>query len=129
MKAHKLKETIFDSIATKRTIKWGFVRHAGGLYPSQCDSVAAHSNSVATMSAIFAEEFTELVKEKTGFELNMKKATLMATFHDFGEGRSGDTGASSYSTRGVCNLHFFGKRRTCTKLERLQNQRSNHEIV
>jgi len=117
METQKLKETIFDSIATKRTIKWGFVRHAGGLYPSQCDSVAAHSNSVATMTAIFAEEFADLVKEKAGVELNMNKATLMATFHDFGEGRSGDTGASSYSTRGVCNLHFLEREGLATSLK------------
>jgi len=43
--------------------------------------------------------------------------------HDFGEGRSGDTGASSYAIRGLCNLHTLEREGLETSLRGLAFQK------
>lgn len=100
-----LTRVIRDAVAQKRVIKWGYVRQLGGLYPSECDSVAAHSNAVSALAVILAIEYGDALSAETGATLGLEEISLMATFHDYGEGRSGDTGASSFSVRGYCNLH------------------------
>jgi hypothetical protein len=101
----KLTHVIQDSIAQKRVIKWGYVRSFGGLYASECDTVVAHSSAVATLATMIGYEVAEEMNSVIGVKLNLDEMLLLATFHDLGEGRSGDTGASSHAVRGVCNLH------------------------
>ena len=104
--ADTLERLIRDAIAQKRVLKWGYVRQFGGLYPSECDSVASHSHAVAVLANIFALELSASIKSATeGYELAIEDVALMAAFHDFGECRSGDTGAASHSVSGTCNLH------------------------
>lgn len=100
-----LRRILGDAIAQKRVIKWGYVCQLGGLYPAQCDSVAAHGHAVTTIAAVLAYELAEGIEAKLGLTLDVADVVLMAAFHDFGEGRSGDTGATSIAIRGVCNLH------------------------
>ncbi|VFN03956.1 MAG: HD domain-containing protein [Candidatus Kentron sp. G] len=80
------------------------MRQFGGVYPSECDTVAGHSSAVSVLATVLAYEFSEELKSETGVELNLPDVTLMATFHDFGEARSGDTGVSSLSVHSVCKL-------------------------
>ncbi len=100
-----LARMIRDAVAVKRVVKWGYVRQLGGLYPAECDSVAAHTGSVAVLAVMIAGEFRAAIQSVCGVTIAVEEVALMALFHDYGEGRSGDTGASSYSVRGFCNLH------------------------
>jgi 5'-deoxynucleotidase YfbR-like HD superfamily hydrolase len=100
-----LESAIRDSIALKRMIKWGYVRQFGGLYASECDSVAAHSGSVAILSLMIANQHRDRIQKECDVAISTEDVALMALFHDFGEGRSGDTGALSFSIRGRCELH------------------------
>jgi 5'-deoxynucleotidase YfbR-like HD superfamily hydrolase len=100
-----LERAIRDSIALKRMIKWGYVRQLGGLYASECDSVAAHSGAVAILAVMIADQHRKEIEDKFGVAISIEDVSLMALFHDFGEGRSGDTGALSFSLRGYCELH------------------------
>src|SRR6266849_4619315 len=99
-------DIIFDAVAAKRSIKTGYVRQPGGLYPSQCDTVASHSHAVSLLSVTIAHEIKDDL-EKIGVRLNLERVATMAIFHDQGETRSGDTGATSYAVYGVCKLYNF----------------------
>ncbi len=101
----RLAEIIKDAIAQKRVIKWGYVRQFGGLYPAECDSVAAHSSAVSVLATILSYEYADAIEASTGIRLCLDDIALLAIYHDVGEGRSGDTGAYSHAVRGVCNLH------------------------
>jgi 5'-deoxynucleotidase YfbR-like HD superfamily hydrolase len=94
-----------DAIASKRVLKWGYARTFGGLYPSECDTVAAHAGAVTVLAAALATEVGSVLAAKFGVPPSLEDTLLMAAFHDFGEGRSGDTGAASHAIRGYCNLH------------------------
>ena len=100
-----LRRILSDGIAQERVIKWGYVRQLGGLCPAQCDSVGAHAHAVTTIAAVLAYELGEVIETKIDVALDVADMVLMASFHDYGEGRSGDTGASSIAIQGVCNLH------------------------
>lgn len=102
----KLAEGVFDAVASKRIHKTGYVRHVGGIYPSENDTVAAHLHAVATITLKLAYEIREDI-EKLGVKLDMQKMFEMVIMHDHGETRSGDTGAQSIATFGVCKLHFL----------------------
>jgi len=99
-----LRTLISDCIAQKRAIKWGYVRQFGGLYPSECGTVVAHSNAVSVLATVLAYEFSDKLKSETDIEVNLPDVDLMAMFHDFEEARSGDTGVSSLLVHGVCKL-------------------------
>lgn len=97
-----IERAIEDSGADKRIPKTGYVRQYGGLYPSECDSVAAHSQAVSLLAVKFAFEVRDALKNLFGTELDMEEIALMAIFHDHGEGRSQDPGAIS-SAIGSCD--------------------------
>jgi 5'-deoxynucleotidase YfbR-like HD superfamily hydrolase len=101
----RLAEVIKDAIAQKRVIKWGYVRQFGGLYPAECDTVAAHSSAVSVLATILSYEYADAIEASTSIRLRLDDIALLAIYHDIGEGRSGDTGAYSHAVRGVCNLH------------------------
>ncbi|HTG37046.1 MAG TPA: HD domain-containing protein [Thermoanaerobaculia bacterium] len=111
---------IRDAVAVKRVIKWGYVRQFGGLYPAECDSVAAHSGSVGALAVLLAAEYRSVIQAACGVTIDIEEVALMALFHDYGEGRSGDTGASSYSVRGFCNLHPLEREGLVASLSGLQ---------
>lgn len=99
-------DIVFDAVAAKRSIKTGYVRQPGGLYPTQCDTVAAHSHAVSLLAMTIAHEVKDDL-EKMGIHLNLERVATMAIFHDQGETRSGDTGATSHAVYGVCKLYTF----------------------
>jgi 5'-deoxynucleotidase YfbR-like HD superfamily hydrolase len=101
----KFATIIQDAVAQKRVIKWGYLRQFGGLYPTQCDTVGAHSNTVSVLAAVLGFEYAEDIESATGVRLRLDDVTLLSIFHDLGESRSGDTGAYSHAIRGFCNLH------------------------
>ena len=105
----RLMSLIQDALAQKRVIKWGYVRAFGGLYASECDSVASHGHAVTVLAAVLAYEYEVEIKKATDVSINISDVLLMAMLHDFGEGRSGDTGASSHGIRGYCDLHALEK--------------------
>jgi len=109
MKKEILARTIFDTVASKRIVKTGFVAAPGGIYIHECDSVAAHSNAVAVLATIIACEFKDQIKDETGIEIDPGNIALMAIFHDFGETKSGDTGAQSKGVypADACKLHYL----------------------
>ncbi|MCH8342401.1 MAG: HD domain-containing protein [Planctomycetes bacterium] len=115
-----LTRLIRDAVAHKRVVKWGYVRQLGGLYPSECDSIAAHSNSVAVLASLIAHQLGSEIESECGVVISAHDVILMATFHDYGEGRSGDTGASSYAIRGTCNLHSLEREGLQASLEGLK---------
>lgn len=88
----RLRALISDCIAQKRVIKWGYMRQFGGLYPSECDTVAAHSNAVSVLATVLAYEFSDKLKSETGIEVNLPDVARKAMFHDFGEARIGRYG-------------------------------------
>lgn len=96
---------IFDVVASKRVIKTGYVRQPAGLYPGQCDTVAAHCHAISALAVVLAIEFKDRLSEQFGFDLNLEKVACMAVFHDHGEARSGDTGATSHALYGHCKLY------------------------
>lgn len=102
----KIAEAVFDAVASKRIHKTGYVRHVGGIYPSENDTVAAHLHAVSVIALKLAYEFKTPLKER-GIDLDIEKVLRMAIMHDHGEMRSGDTGATSMATFGVCKLHFL----------------------
>lgn len=101
----RLLIVIRDAITQKRVIKWGYVRNFGGPHPGACDSVASHTAAVSALAVMMAYEIAEELERETGVKLNLQDVPLLAVFHDLGECRSGDTGASSHAVRGVCGLH------------------------
>ncbi len=115
-----LARMIRDAVAVKRVIKWGYVRQFGGLYPSECDSIAAHTGSVGVLAVLIAAEYRAAILAECEVMINVEEVALMALFHDYGEGRSGDTGASSYSVRGFCNLHPLEREGLAASLSGLQ---------
>lgn len=120
MNVEALSRVLRDAIAQKRIVKWGYVRQFGGLYPSECDSVAAHSNAVAALAVILATEYAERICEVSGISIDVGDVSVMGTFHDYGEGRSGDTGAASFAVRGYCNLHPLEREGLVTSLAGLK---------
>ena len=104
-----LSRTIFDAIASKRIVKTGFVGLPGGIYIHECDTVAAHSNTVAILATIIACEFKHDILIETGIDINEGEIAIMAVFHDYGETKSGDTGAQSKSVFPTesCKLHYL----------------------
>lgn len=101
----KLKKMILEAVASKKILKTGYVRQAGGLYPSECDSVGAHCNTIAVIANLISHEVYEDLKNECDVELNFADIALMATFHDYGETKSGDTGAQSIAMYDACRLH------------------------
>jgi 5'-deoxynucleotidase YfbR-like HD superfamily hydrolase len=101
----RLHHAIFDAVASKRVLKTGYVRQPGGLYPGECDTIAAHSHAVSVLSVLIAHEIASDLERQCGVKLNMEDITLLSIFHDHGETRSGDTGAQSIATYGVCKLY------------------------
>lgn len=102
----KLAEAVFDAAASKRIHKTGYVRHVGGIYPSENDTVASHLHAVSVIALKFAYEFDKALKAN-GITLDIEKVLRMVIMHDHGEMRSGDTGATSTAIFGVCKLHFL----------------------
>jgi 5'-deoxynucleotidase YfbR-like HD superfamily hydrolase len=100
-----LPRLIFDAVAAKRVIKTGYVRQPGGLYPTQCDTVAAHSHTISVVAVTLASQLSGLLQEKFGVVLKLEDVALMAIFHDYGEAKSGDTGATSIAIYGTCKLY------------------------
>lgn len=116
----RLKDVIRDSIAQKRVIKWGYVREFGGAYPADCDSVGAHTSAVASLATILAYEISEELESETTYKIDIEKVMLTAIFHDFGEGRSGDTGASSFGIRNHCDLYALEREGLSNSLDGLR---------
>ena len=102
--AERLLECIFDAVASKRVLKTGYVRHPGGLYPAQCDTVAGHSHAVSVIALVICFELRTALQGACAYSLNIQDVVLLAVIHDHGEGRSGDTGAQSMAMYGVCKL-------------------------
>lgn len=124
MKKELLSRGIFDAIASKRIVKTGYVGFPGGIYVHECDSVAAHSNAVTILATIIAYEFKDEIKKTAGVELNIGEIALMASFHDFGETKSGDTGAQSkgiYPTE-YCKLHYLEREGLQTCMQDLKSE-------
>lgn len=92
-----LRRVIFDSISSKRQIKVGYVRQAGGLYANECDTVGAHNYAVAIFATQMGYELKEELEKKFSVVLDMEKLMRIALFHDYGETRSLDTGAQAHS--------------------------------
>ncbi len=101
----KLKKAVFDAVASKKILKTGYVRQAGGLYPSECDTVGSHCNAIAVIANLVAHEVNQEIKEECDVELNLGDVALLSTFHDYGETKSGDTGAQSIAIYDECRLH------------------------
>jgi len=120
-----LSRSIFDAVASKRMIKTGYVGFPGGIYAHECDSVAAHSNAVTILAIIIATEYKEEVKRIANVELNLGEIAIMAAFHDFGEIKSGDTGAQSkgiYPTE-YCKLHYLEREGLQTCMQGLKAEK------
>jgi 5'-deoxynucleotidase YfbR-like HD superfamily hydrolase len=109
MNNQKLASCIFDSIASKRVVKTGYVRQPGGIYMNECDTIAAHSNAVSVLALQIAFEYADEIKDFAGVALELGDIAMMSIFHDFGETRSGDTGALSKSVYPdeSCKLHYL----------------------
>ncbi|GEM_PF-2826080 len=105
MNIPKLRKAIFEAVAAKKILKTGYVRQPGGLYPAECDTVAAHSHTISVLSVLLASEIAEDLKKACGVELNLQDVAVLAIFHDYGEAKSGDTGAQSIAMYNVCKLH------------------------
>lgn len=97
-----LERALGDAVATKRMLKTGYVRQFGGLYPTECDTVAAHSHTVSVLAVTLASEVRSAIKKMFGTDLDMEEVALMSIFHDHGEGRSQDPGAISHAI-GSCD--------------------------
>lgn len=110
-RAQILVDAILDAAATKRIVKTGYVRQAGGLYPGECDTVAGHSHAVAWPTILLAMEL------KDEFPLDLARVLAMVITHDHGEGRSGDTGSSSMAVFGTCKLHHLEREGLATSLK------------
>jgi 5'-deoxynucleotidase YfbR-like HD superfamily hydrolase len=105
MDKEKIQALVFDAVASKRVLKTGYVRQPAGLYPAECDTVASHSHAVSVIAVALGYELQDALKEHCGVTLDMADLAMLAIFHDHGEGRSGDTGAVSIATYGVCKLY------------------------
>ncbi len=103
--ADRLGQLLFDVIASKRVLKTGYVRQSGGLYPTQCDTVAAHCHAVSVLAVAVAAQVQDDLRERFQLSINLEDVALMAIFHDHGEARSGDTGATSNALYGHCKLY------------------------
>lgn len=103
----KLGRFVIDAVAAKRAIKTGYVQMPGGLYPSDCDSVAGHSFTIAALALEIAHEIKEELDRAFKISLNLERVATLAIFHDYGEAKSGDPGAASHATYPgeACRLH------------------------
>lgn len=121
MASEQFKKSIFDAIASKRILKTGFVGLPGGIYSSECDSIASHSNVVSILALNMAFECAEEIKTLADYDLNIEKIALMAIYHDFGETKSLDTGAQSKGIypNETCKLHYLEREGLTTCLSNM----------